>query len=58
MAFQIVDDMLDYTANQGTSGKQVGKDFFEGKVTLPAIIAYEKGSPAEQKILGKMLFFS
>ncbi|WP_341814305.1 MULTISPECIES: polyprenyl synthetase family protein [unclassified Wolbachia] len=53
MAFQIVDDMLDYTANQGTSGKQVGKDFFEGKVTLPAIIAYEKGSPAEQKFWEK-----
>ncbi|WCR57602.1 polyprenyl synthetase family protein [Wolbachia endosymbiont of Ctenocephalides felis wCfeJ] len=49
MAFQIIDDMLDYTANQNTSGKQAGKDFLEGKVTLPAIIAYEKGSPAEQK---------
>ncbi len=45
--------LSDYTANQGTSGKQVGKDFFEGKVTLPAIIAYEKGSPAEQKFWEK-----
>ncbi|WP_395463149.1 polyprenyl synthetase family protein [Wolbachia endosymbiont of Cantharis cryptica] len=53
MAFQIIDDMLDYTADQCTSGKQVGKDFFEGKVTLPAIIAYERGSPAEQKFWEK-----
>lgn len=53
MAFQIIDDMLDYTADQNTSGKQVGKDFFEGKVTLPAIIAYEKGSLAEQKFWEK-----
>ncbi|NSX83728.1 polyprenyl synthetase family protein, partial [Wolbachia endosymbiont of Atemnus politus] len=53
IAFQIIDDMLDYTADQSTSGKQVGKDFFEGKVTLPAIIAYEKGNPAEQKFWEK-----
>ncbi|MCA4773998.1 polyprenyl synthetase family protein [Wolbachia endosymbiont of Mansonella perstans] len=53
MAFQIIDDMLDYTADQGASGKQVGKDFFEGKVTLPAIIAYEKGSLVERKFWEK-----
>ncbi|QKX03222.1 polyprenyl synthetase family protein [Wolbachia endosymbiont of Litomosoides sigmodontis] len=53
MAFQIIDDMLDYAADQCTSGKQIGKDFFEGKVTLPAIIAYEKGSSAEQKFWKK-----
>ncbi|MGL9725561.1 MAG: polyprenyl synthetase family protein [Wolbachia sp.] len=53
MAFQIIDDVLDYTANQGTLGKQLGKDFFEGKVTLPSIIAYEKGSPAEQRFWEK-----
>ncbi|MDR2831791.1 MAG: polyprenyl synthetase family protein [Rickettsiales bacterium] len=53
MAFQIIDDILDYTADQSTSGKQVGKDFCEGKVTLPAIIAYEKGNPVEQKFWKK-----
>jgi octaprenyl-diphosphate synthase len=53
MAFQIIDDVLDYTADQSTSGKQVGKDFFEGKVTLPAIIAYEKGDPEEQRFWQK-----
>lgn len=49
MAFQIIDDVLDYTAECGVSGKQVGKDFFEKKVTLPAIIAYEKGSTEERE---------
>ncbi|MDM8334846.1 polyprenyl synthetase family protein [Wolbachia pipientis] len=53
MAFQIIDDTLDYTADQGTSGKQVGKDFFEGKITFPAIVAYEKGSSVEQKFWEK-----
>ncbi|APR98865.1 polyprenyl synthetase family protein [Wolbachia endosymbiont of Folsomia candida] len=53
MAFQIIDDVLDYTADQSTSGKQVGKDFFEGKVTLPAIIAYEKGYSEEKKFWQK-----
>ncbi|MGL9717486.1 MAG: polyprenyl synthetase family protein [Wolbachia sp.] len=53
IAFQIIDDMLDYTADQSTSGKQVRKDFCEGKVTLPVIIAYEKGSPTEQKFWEK-----
>ncbi len=49
MAFQIVDDILDYTADQGTSGKKQGKDFFDGKPTLPAIIAYEKGNEEERE---------
>ncbi|MDD9332037.1 MAG: polyprenyl synthetase family protein [Wolbachia sp.] len=53
MAFQIIDDVLDYIADQNTSGKQTGKDFFEGKVTLPIIIAYEKSNPEEQKFWQK-----
>lgn len=40
MAFQIIDDVLDYVANQNTLGKNIGDDFKEGKVTLPLIIAY------------------
>ncbi|MDN5248071.1 MAG: polyprenyl synthetase family protein [Wolbachia endosymbiont of Tyrophagus putrescentiae] len=48
MAFQIIDDVLDYVAGD-TSGKQKGKDFFDGKMTLPAIIAYEQGSSEEQE---------
>ncbi|GBE14771.1 MAG TPA: polyprenyl synthetase family protein [Proteobacteria bacterium] len=37
-SFQIIDDLLDYTAELGDLGKVIGKDFLEGKVTLPAIL--------------------
>ena len=40
MAFQIVDDVLDYSARQATLGKTVGDDFREGKITLPVILAF------------------
>lgn len=39
IAFQIADDILDYTANQETLGKTIGDDFREGKMTLPIILA-------------------
>lgn len=48
MAFQLVDDALDYAADQNTLGKTVGDDFREGKITMPVLIAYEGGS-AEEK---------
>jgi octaprenyl-diphosphate synthase len=48
MAFQIVDDALDYAADQAELGKTVGDDFREGKVTLPVILAYAAGTPEEQ----------
>lgn len=44
MAFQLIDDGLDYTADQEKLGKTIGDDFREGKVTLPVIIAYREGS--------------
>jgi len=43
VAFQLVDDALDYAADQATLGKTVGDDFREGKLTLPVILAYQKG---------------
>ncbi|MDE1900648.1 MAG: polyprenyl synthetase family protein [Alphaproteobacteria bacterium] len=48
IAFQIVDDILDYTADQENLGKTVGDDFREGKVTLPVILAIHRGSEAER----------
>jgi octaprenyl-diphosphate synthase len=39
MAFQLVDDVLDYAARQATLGKTVGNDFREGKITMPVICA-------------------
>lgn len=43
MAFQLIDDVLDYTADPKKLGKAIGDDFREGKVTLPVILAYAKG---------------
>ena len=49
MAFQIIDDILDYVANQNALGKTIGDDFKEGKVTLPIIIAYNLSDREERK---------
>ena len=48
IAFQLVDDALDYAADQAQLGKTVGDDFREGKVTLPVLTAYEAGNEAER----------
>ncbi|MGZ0186729.1 MAG: polyprenyl synthetase family protein [Alphaproteobacteria bacterium] len=48
LAFQIVDDVLDYDADQAALGKTVGDDFREGKATLPILLAYERGSADER----------
>ena len=48
MAFQLIDDALDYSADQEKLGKAVGDDFAEGKVTLPVLLAFEAGDEAEQ----------
>jgi len=48
IAFQLVDDALDYAAEQTRLGKTVGDDFREGKITLPVLLAYERGSEAER----------
>ena len=42
IAFQIADDALDYYSTKTIFGKEIGKDFFEGKVTLPIIFLYQK----------------
>jgi octaprenyl-diphosphate synthase len=49
MAFQIMDDLLDYTSNQTVFGKPVGKDIREGKVTLPLIYALEQIEDREKR---------
>ncbi|MDC3075836.1 polyprenyl synthetase family protein [Paracoccaceae bacterium] len=50
-SFQLIDDYLDYLGNEKQMGKNKGNDFFEKKVTLPIIHAYEKSSKAEKKII-------
>lgn len=51
MAFQIVDDILDYTANSDELGKNIGDDLAEGKPTLPLIYALTHASPEDQTLL-------
>ena len=48
IAFQLVDDVLDYSARQALLGKTVGDDFREGKVTLPIILAFSRGDEDER----------
>ena len=47
-AFQLTDDVLDYSAKQMALGKTVGDDFREGKITLPVILAFRRGDEAER----------
>jgi len=49
IAFQLVDDAIDYTSDEGTSGKSLGDDFREGKMTLPIILAFARGSDADRQ---------
>lgn len=48
LAFQLVDDALDYGGNARDLGKNTGDDFREGKITLPVILAYRRGTDAER----------
>jgi octaprenyl-diphosphate synthase len=50
-AFQIADDVLDYTGEAGTMGKNAGDDLAEGKPTLPLILARERCSEEDRKLL-------
>ena len=55
LAFQIADDALDYYSTKITFGKEIGKDFYEGKVTLPIIFLCQKAN-AEEKIFLEKIF--
>ncbi|MBB3313198.1 octaprenyl-diphosphate synthase [Rhizobium sp. BK196] len=48
LAFQLVDDALDYGGKAADLGKNVGDDFREGKITLPIILAYRRGTQEER----------
>ncbi len=54
IAFQLVDDALDYTGDVKELGKPVGNDIKEGKATLPLIYALRHGQPADKKRLRKV----
>jgi octaprenyl-diphosphate synthase len=48
IAFQLVDDAIDYVSDAGTMGKDAGDDFREGKMTLPVILAYARGDESDR----------
>ncbi len=49
LAFQLIDDALDYGGDSKSLGKNVGDDFREGKVTLPVILSYRRGTAEERE---------
>lgn len=53
--FQIADDTLDYFSDSKKVGKNIGDDFYEGKITLPLILLLEKVNPEEKLELDRML---
>ena len=55
IAFQLVDDILDFTSREKILGKPVGNDLREGKVTLPLIYALETADPEERKLVETVL---
>jgi len=51
LAFQIADDALDYFSSKKIFGKEIGKDFYEGKTTLPIIIIFQRANSEERNFL-------
>ena len=49
LAFQLVDDALDYAGDSARLGKSTGDDFREGKITLPVILSFRRGSNEERE---------
>jgi octaprenyl-diphosphate synthase len=55
IAFQLVDDVLDFTSRESVLGKPVGNDLREGKVTLPLIYALERATPQQRAMVAMVL---
>jgi octaprenyl-diphosphate synthase len=55
IAFQLIDDVLDYSASPEDTGKNVGDDLAEGKPTLPLIHAIHKGTPSQARLIRKAI---
>ena len=54
LTFQIADDTLDYNSELKLFGKKIGQDFYEGKITLPIILLFQKGNTEQKKNMEKM----
>jgi octaprenyl-diphosphate synthase len=55
IVFQLVDDVLDYNAHAADLGKNVGDDFRDGKITLPVVLAFERGTEEERSFWRRTL---
>ena len=55
MAFQLIDDAIDYSSNSKMMGKNIGDDFKEGKITLPIILAFGRSNKQEKKFLKNVI---
>lgn len=55
LAFQLIDDVLDYGGSAEDLGKNVGDDFREGKITLPVVLAYRRGTGEEREFWRKAI---
>jgi len=55
LAFQLIDDALDYGGSSADLGKHVGDDFREGKITLPVVLAYRRGSDEDRGFWSRVL---
>ena len=54
-AFQVIDDVLDYTGDVAVMGKNLGDDLREGKITLPLIVAMQRGTDSQKNVIGKAI---
>jgi octaprenyl-diphosphate synthase len=55
IAFQLIDDALDYGGSAAKLGKNVGDDFREGKITLPVVLSFRRGGDAEREFWRRAL---
>jgi octaprenyl-diphosphate synthase len=55
IAFQLIDDALDYSGKSAKLGKNIGDDFREGKITLPVVLAYRRGNKTEREFWNRTL---
>ena len=56
LTFQIADDTLDYNSELKLFGKKIGQDFYEGKITLPIILLFQKADSKERETLKEIFF--
>lgn len=55
IAFQLIDDVLDYSAREMVLGKSIGDDFRDGKITLPVVLAFQRGDAQEREFWRRTL---